>query len=207
MAVSVGKKPARRTQAERREGTIRKLLDAATDALIETGYAASSVQAICDRAEVSQGALFRHFPTREALMVAVGEDVGKKTLDRYRREFVAMRGKEPPLPTALRLVRARTRSRTNHAWYELALAARTSPRLRRGLAPVAERYYADIESLARELLPELEAALGERFTTLVDTIIAVFDGESVRNFVLPNPAVDEARIPLLLALEAAITKR
>jgi AcrR family transcriptional regulator len=201
------KKTARRTQAERREGTIRKLLDAATESLIEIGYAASSVQAICDRAEVSQGALFRHFPTREALMVAVGEDIGKKTLDRYRQEFVALRGKDEPLPTALRLVRARTRSRLNQAWYELALAARTSPRLRRGLRPVAERYYADIESLARELLPELAAALGERFTTLVDTIVAVFDGESVHNFVLPNPRIDEARIPLLLALEAAITKR
>ncbi len=67
---------ARRTQEERRETTIRKLLDAATEALIEDGYAAASVQNVCDRAGLSQGALFRHFATREELMVAVGHDVG-----------------------------------------------------------------------------------------------------------------------------------
>jgi AcrR family transcriptional regulator len=198
---------ARRTQAERREGTIRKLLDAATEALVDTGYAASSVQAICDRAGVSQGALFRHFETREALMVAVGEDIGRKTLERYRRDFEARRGVDDPLPAALRLVRARCRSRLNQAWYELSLAARTSPRLRRGLRPVAERYHQDIETLARELLPELAARLGDGFSVLVDTIVAVFDGESVHGFVLPRRSVDDARISLLLALESALAPR
>ena len=32
----------RRTQEERREGTIRKLLDAATDTLVDVGYAGAS---------------------------------------------------------------------------------------------------------------------------------------------------------------------
>ena len=54
----------RRTQQERREGTIRKLLDAAAETLIEVGYSEASVQRICARAEVSQGALFRHFASR-----------------------------------------------------------------------------------------------------------------------------------------------
>ena len=39
------------TQEERREATIRKLLDAATEALIEVGYAGASVQEVCARAE------------------------------------------------------------------------------------------------------------------------------------------------------------
>ncbi|MGH7293319.1 MAG: TetR family transcriptional regulator, partial [Polyangiaceae bacterium] len=150
--------PLRRTQQERREGTIRKLLDAAAEALVDVGYSAASVQVICERAGLSQGALFRHFATREALMVAVGQDVGEQTLDRYRREFAALRGHGDPQLLALRLVRARCRSRLNQAWYELAMAARTSPRLRRGLRPIAARYYSDIERLARETLPELSAA-------------------------------------------------
>jgi AcrR family transcriptional regulator len=107
----------RRTQLERREGTIRKLLDATTRTLIERGYSGASVQAICERAEVSQGGLFRHFPTREALMVAVGEDVGHRLLDRYRREFEALRATEDPLELAVRLVRDACRSRLNQAWY------------------------------------------------------------------------------------------
>jgi AcrR family transcriptional regulator len=188
---------ARRTQEERREGTIRKLLDAATDALIELGYADASVQKICERAGVSQGALFRHFATREELMVAVGQDVGRQTLARYRRDFEALRDREDPLLLAMRLVRDRCRSRLNQAWYELAMAARTSPGLRKGLRPVAARYYEDIGELAVQLLPDLAAAMGDRFAVLVETIVAVFDGESVHRFVLPRPAVDEARLEML----------
>ena len=199
---------ARRTQEERRESTIRKLLDAATEALIDDGYSAASVQKICERAGVSQGALFRHFATREELMVAVGEDVGKRTLLRYRREFQGhedAREAAEPLVLAMRLVRDRCRSRLNQAWYELAMAARTSPTLRKGLRPVATRYYADIRRLGEELLPELAAALGDRFAVLVDTIVSIFDGESVHRFVLPQPAVDEARLDLLGDLAKLVT--
>jgi AcrR family transcriptional regulator len=197
--------PARRTQRERREGTIRKLLDAATDALVEIGYANASVQVICERAGVSQGALFRHFDTREALMVAFGQDVGRQTLVRYRREFEALRDREDLLALALRLVRDRCRSRLNQAWYELAMAARTSPGLRRALRPVARAYYEDIERLARELLPDLAAAMGDRFGSLVDTIIAIFDGEMVRRFVLPSPASERDRLGLLDGLAGALS--
>ena len=52
---------------------------------------------------------------------------------------------------------------------------------------MAARYFDDIRALARELLPELAAALGPRFDVLVDTIIAVFDGEVVHRFVLTKP--------------------
>jgi AcrR family transcriptional regulator len=195
--------PPRRTQEERREGTIRKLLDAAAGALIDDGYAAASVQAICERAGLSQGALFRHFPTREELMVAVGRDVGRQILARYRRDFEALRDDDDRLVSAMRLVRDRCRSRLNQAWYELATAARTSPSLRKGLKPVAAQYYADIHALAVQLLPEVAAAMGDGFPVLVDTILAVFDGESVRRFVLPGPQVDEARLELLAALAKA----
>ena len=207
MATTHARETPRRTQEQRREGTIRKLLDAAADALIEDGYAAASVQRICERAELSQGALFRHFATREELMVAVGRDVGEQTLAKYRREFEALRHHEEPLALAIRLVRDRCRSRTNQAWYELAMAARTSATLRKGLRPVAAQYYEDIGVLAKELLPELAAALGDRFPVLVETIIAVFDGESMHRFVLPKPSVDEGRLELLGLLATSLRGR
>lgn len=191
--------PRRRTQQERREGTIRKLLDAATTTLIEVGYAEASVQRICARAELSQGALFRHFATREALMVAVGADVGAQLLEGYRTRFVALpaEARADALAAALALVRDTCRSRLNQAWYELATAARTNANLRRGLAPVARRYHDAIARLARELLPELAASLGDAFDVLVATIIAVFDGEVVHRFMLEQPRLEDARLALL----------
>jgi AcrR family transcriptional regulator len=190
----------RRTQADRREGTIRKLLDAATEALIEVGYAATSVKEICARAGLSQGGLFRHFPTREALMVAVAEDVSTQMLETYRRKFESLRDRQDPLELSMRLTREACRARLNQAWYELAMAARTSPPLRKALAPLAASYYAAISRLARELLPDTAALLGDQFDVFVDTIIAVFDGESVHRFVLKKPAVEDARLELLLSL-------
>ena len=197
-----GAKPARRerrTQEERREATIRKLLDAAADTLIELGYAEASVQKICARAGVSHGGLFRHFPTREALMVAVGEDIGQKLLAQYRDRFVALAATErDPFALALRLVRDTCRSRPNQAWYELAMAARTTPSLREALVPAATRYHAAIATLARDLLPDLAAKMDDDFDALVELVIAFFDGESVHGFVLDNGDNAERRLALLL---------
>jgi AcrR family transcriptional regulator len=197
----------RRTQEERRGGTIRKLLDAATATLVDVGYAEASVQAICARAGVSQGALFRHFPTREALMVAVGEDVGRRMLTSYQNEFEALRGSAEPLVLALRLVRAHARSRVNQAWYELALAARTHGTLREALAPAAIAYYREIEALARQLLPDVAARMGDRFGLFVETMLAIFDGENVHRFVLPSDASDDARLALLVAFTNAAAQQ
>jgi AcrR family transcriptional regulator len=188
----------RRTQQERRESTTRKLVDAATEVLIELGYANASVQKVCERAGVSQGGLFRHFPTKEALMVAVGEDVGQKALADYAKKFEALRGvAEDPLVLAMGLVREVCRSRLNQAWYELAIASRTSPSLRKALQPAALRYYVDVEALARQLLPELAQKMGDLFPVLVTTILAVFDGEVVHRFIMKAPELEEARFELL----------
>jgi len=187
----------RRTQRERREGTIRKLLDAATETLVEAGYAETSVQRICDRAEVSQGALFRHFATREELMVAVGADLGARILESYRKKFVTLAKRERDLEAALRLVRDACRSRLNQAWYELEIASRTNETLRKALEPVARRYFEDITRLARELLPELALALGPTFDLVVTSIIALFDGETTHRFLVKDPGLEDARLAML----------
>jgi AcrR family transcriptional regulator len=199
--------PIRRTQKERREGTIRKLLEAATDTLIDVGYAEASVQRICVRAEVSQGALFRHFATRDALMVAVVEDVGARILARYRERFLSVPAGEATIETAIRLVRDACRSRLNQAWYELSIAARTNPNLRQHLEPVARRYHEDIAVAAGELLPDLAATMGSSFDVLVATVIATFDGEAVERFALARPDIEEQRLALLVAAVEQLTGR
>jgi AcrR family transcriptional regulator len=190
----------RRTQEERRGATVRKLLDAAADTLVEVGYARCTVQEICGRAEVSQGGLFRHFATREELMVAVGRDVGERILARYQEEFERLAGHADPLRISLELLRSTVRSPLNQAWVELAVAARTNAVLRTALAPVAERYYADIEALGRKLVPDLASALGPQFAVLLDTVITIFDGENVHRLLVAKPEIEAQRIELLLAL-------
>jgi AcrR family transcriptional regulator len=194
----------RRTQLERRTETTRKLLDAATDSLIELGYANASVQAICERAGVSQGGLFRHFPTREALLVAVGDDVADRILSTYAKKFESLKDREQPLMLALRLVREQARSRLNQAWYELAIASRTNPGLRKALIPSGKRYVDKIERLAHTLLPELAAKLGDRFAVVVGTIIAVFDGEVIHRLLTKDSRDDDARLEILMMLASQL---
>ncbi len=196
---------ARRTQAERKAATVGKLVGAAADALVEVGWAGASVQEICVRAGVSQGALFRHFATREALMVATAAHLGTQILQRYRRRFGALAADRTsePLRVALGLLRETCRSRPNQAFYELAIAARTNPRLRKAIAKTSAAYYAEIAAVARQLLPDLAAALGADFDVLVDTVVAVFDGEQVHRFLTPKPAIESARIDVVAALVSA----
>ncbi len=62
---------------------------------------------------------------------------------------------------------------------------------------MATQYWTDIVRLAAGLLPDLHAALGDRFPVLVSTIVAVFDGESLHGFLLPDPGTEEARLEIL----------
>jgi AcrR family transcriptional regulator len=59
-------RPARRADAERNRS---RILDAARASLAESGDA--SMQSIAKRAGIGQGTLYRHFPTREALVLEV----------------------------------------------------------------------------------------------------------------------------------------
>lgn len=53
------------------ERTKRKILDAATLLFNENGYDKTSVQDICEKAGISKGAFFHHFPTKELLFLEI----------------------------------------------------------------------------------------------------------------------------------------
>jgi AcrR family transcriptional regulator len=193
----------RRTQQQRREATIKKILTAAADALIEVGYAGASISAICERAGVTSGGLFRHFKSHDEVMAAVGADVGARILAGFRRDFEATidstASESDRLARAIGLVRAHCRSRLNRAWFELATAARSNATLRRALRPTAVVYFAAIEDLARDLLPSLATDLGPMFPVIIHTVVAMFDGELVHHAVVAQPGIEAARLELVVA--------
>jgi AcrR family transcriptional regulator len=57
-----------------------RLVDAARHLVEQGGYAAASVQAVADRAGVSAGALYRHFPSKAELFVEVFRDAARRDL-------------------------------------------------------------------------------------------------------------------------------
>ena len=70
-----------RTQQQRREDTIARLLDASIDTIIEVGYARASAAAIAKRAQVSDGASVPALPTMGDFMAATAHEVMRRQLE------------------------------------------------------------------------------------------------------------------------------
>ncbi|MFG1807245.1 TetR/AcrR family transcriptional regulator [Streptomyces sp. NPDC049040] len=62
---------ARPTQRERSDATVEDLLTAARALFANAGYAATSLDAVCERAGVTKGALYHHFTGKKQLFRAV----------------------------------------------------------------------------------------------------------------------------------------
>lgn len=186
--------PKRRTQRERKQATVARLIDATIGSIAEVGYARTSVGEICRRSGVSRGGLFRHFDSRLSLVVAAAEEVAGRHLTVVRRRLAREPGGD--VRATLLLMRERHRDEVNVVWFELLVAARTDRDLRERLAPVAGRFFAAITQVAGEV-PALRGLPEEDRHLLVSSVRNLFDGETISRSVVPEPLVEAARLDLL----------
>jgi AcrR family transcriptional regulator len=191
--------PPRRTQAERREGTIAAIIDAAVALLGEAGYARTTTTEIARRAGVSQGGLFRHFESRLDVILAAADAVRSRQFVDFRAGLGAMT--EFDVAEAVRLLRRATRAPINAAWYELLLAARTDADLRARLEPLAERYHREIIEIGRTL-PIARAMPTAELDTIVLGIVHMLDGEALSSTVHPHPEQEDVRVAQLARILA-----
>lgn len=193
-----------RTQQERREETIARLLDASIDTIVELGYARTSAKVITQRAQVSDGALFRHFPTMGDFMAATAQEAGRRLIELGVRKAAEIPARKPSLEEALTILRDLTASPNNTVIQELAVAARTDEKLRETLRDVMTAYFAKIRETMRPSLPEeLDAAGDENFLAMLGLVLSSFNGATLFQHVLNQPGFDEAQIPLLVSLLGA----
>ncbi|WP_110241697.1 TetR/AcrR family transcriptional regulator [Nocardioides gilvus] len=164
----------RRTQAERRDATISRLLAATVTCLVERGYAATSTAAVCAEAGVSQGALFRHFPTRQALLVATAEHVAEAEVARFRDLVDEPVTGADEVTQMLGHLRSIVFSPTHQTWRELLVAARSDAQLREAMVPARLTLQHQMLATAAELwgdrLPEAERA------PLLSIVVNFLDG-------------------------------
>lgn len=191
-----------RTQQQRREETVARLLQASIDTIIEVGYARASAAVITKRAGVSVGALFRHFETMGDFMAATTYEVLRRQLETFTKQVAEIPADRPALPAALTILRDITAGSTNAVLYELMVAARTDEKLKETLQNVLGQYSAKIHDAARAL-PGAESFPEETFPVIVALMTNVFDGAAIVRGVLPQPELEEQRIPMLTALLTA----
>lgn len=185
---------AQRTQAERRESTIAKLTDATIAAVAELGYPRATVQEIVRRAGVSQGALFRHFPNRIALIAHSANQVGARLVAEFDSR-AARTGLD--LRAILLVLRELVESDANRVWRELEFNSRTDTELRTRLLPVIEAHYRAIGAAA-DRLPQLAGLTGAQRRALAQVAITTFHGEAQLQALIPAPAASDMRVEMLL---------
>ena len=168
----------RRTQRERREETRARLLAATQTALVERGYAGTTTTAVCRRAGVSQGALFKHFASKGELLAATAERLFANLIDAYRDSLPRLAGVEDRAAAAVQLLWDVFEDARLLAAIELYGAARTDRDLAARLAPVAERHGENLHQLARELFPEA-APRRPDFDALVSVVVQAIQGATL----------------------------
>lgn len=188
-----------RTQQQRREETVARLLDASIATITEVGYARASAAVITKRANVSVGALFRHFDTMGDFMAATAYEVMRRQLDEFSKKIAEIPSDKPVLEAALAILRDLTANSTNTVMYELMVAARTDEKLKATLQNVLAQYGAKILDAAKAL-PGADSIPEDVFPALVAVLTNTFDGAALVRAVLPQPEIEAQRIALLASL-------
>jgi len=188
-----------RTQQQRREETVARLLEACIASIIDVGYARASAAVVTKRAGMSVGALFRHFETMSDFMAATASEVLRRQVESFTKQVAEIPAERPALEAALTILRDVTSSPTNAVLYELLVAARTDESLNAHLREALGPYAAKIQEAARAL-PGADDVPAETFTVLVALLTNVFDGAALVRGVLPDPELEERRIAVLTDL-------
>jgi AcrR family transcriptional regulator len=190
-----------RTQQQRREDTIAGLLDASIETIIEVGYARASAKVITQRAQVSDGALFRHFPTMGDFMAATAQEAGRRQLDEIAKRMATLPA-DASVDAFLAIMRDLASNPTNTVLHELMVAARTDEMLRAPLRDVLAVYVGKIYEAARSAFSaeEISEFGEENFATLVAVLINSFDGAAIAGQVLASHDIEERRIPMVASL-------
>lgn len=188
-----------RTQQQRRDETVARLLDASIDTIVEVGYARASAAVITKRAGMSVGALFRHFETMGDFMAATAYEVLRRQVELGTKAAAEVPADRPALEAMLAILRDVARNSTNAVMYELMVAARTDEKLRGTLQEVLTEYGAKIyEAICAS--PGVDGVPEQERASLVVTLLNTFDGAAIVRAVAPEPNVDAQQISLLATL-------
>src|SRR4051812_11199115 len=91
-------------QAQRRAATRAALVAAAAGSLRANGHSGFTIADVVERSGLSNGAIFRHYPTRTALLAATLESVFAQLRDDYAQRYAARLADEVDAHTLLEVM-------------------------------------------------------------------------------------------------------
>jgi AcrR family transcriptional regulator len=170
----------RRSQAERREATRKRILEATLDCLAKYGYAGTGLSQVLAHARVSRGAWAHHFPSVHAMILEAAQHLMARVYERLggvlREVGEAKDGLRGLILVAWREFFA---SEVNQIYLELLIASRRDTKLAAMLGSMSE-------SLERSL----GGATGGHFETLPGSATQVMEIMHLNRWVLRGIALD-----------------
>lgn len=183
-------KPKRRTarrrssQAQRREATRTRILEATLACLARYGYAGTGVAQVVAKARVSRGAWSHHFRSMDALMLESAQYLMQKVYARLGAVLQAL-GRDGNLERMIETAwREFYASEVNEIYLELLVASRRHPQLA-----------AKLGSLARPLEQNLGGASMLNFAALPGAVNGVVEMMHLNRWLLRGIALDAPLLP------------
>jgi len=180
-AAAAAIRPTRRTQQERRDGTQRKLIDATLACLTELGHARTTTTEIVRLAGVSQGALFKHFPSKAELLAAAVEQLFDEVVSGYQATVATLPAEQATHEASFELLWSIFTGPRLTVAFELYVVARTDSALQASLEPVVRRHRAMLVEHARLLFP-VAAANNADFDAWIDLLMCSMEGLVIERF-------------------------
>jgi AcrR family transcriptional regulator len=170
----------RRSQADRREATRTRILDATLHCLATYGYAGTGVAQVVGQAQVSRGAWAHHFPSMNALILEATQHLMARV---YERLGAVLRELAQSDVTAHHLILTVWHefftSEVNEIYLELLIASRREPGL-------AEK----LRDLSISLERNLDAVTSQRFETLPGAVAEPLELLLLTRWMLRGLALD-----------------
>jgi AcrR family transcriptional regulator len=157
----------------RSHATRQRLLDAAVEVLVETGYNSISTSTVARRAGVSRGAHQHHFANRETLVIEAVRHMSSGKLEQLRERIAALPSGPKRVAGAIDFIFDLYSGTFFAAILELSLAARHEEGLRDAVSEEEREMARTIQQLGVETLGEeafADTALAQRWTISIATI-------------------------------------
>ena len=177
-------------QQARAVETRRKLIDAAVEVLATNGVAGTSTSAVARQAGVSQGALFRHFPSKALLISTATAQILSDLFADTGVAFLEAFDGSDPIKAGVDALWTIFTDRRLYGAFEVFLAARTDVELRALIEPILLAHAEREIEFAKQIFPE--SAERPDFDRIVFGILSTLQGAAlVAGVVTDSPGAFE----------------
>lgn len=163
------------TRADQKQATRARILDAATNLLVEQGYSALTTVSVQQAAGLSRGALLHHFPTMRELTEALVANLVQLNEVAARESAEKIGAAADPVERALTALHDTMTRPPAQAEFELWAAARTDADLAAALLTAERKAGRDLHRVVDDLFGPVTLA-HPRYPVVRDLIITMIRG-------------------------------